>query len=433
MAYVLCAEGLGSHDLRPVIALPPFSSSTGGAQPVIILGRNLNTVREKEPEDEPHLDEIMKVSSNLIHVWVAEDGVVECKAMKDKAARVNETLLRREVVTKLEAGDLITLLPTSNHYQYRLQHAAPITSNLTSEFIRADGVEMTEQPAQVQVHSQDADTEPPQLNTSKHHEGEEGATTSSKSMDTMTELAKVTAGGSSSSTTAKAHDTEHVEAAAMDAMEGAGIIGEETVHDLASNDVIAVPTITMDEAMVIDVTAVGDRDLGRAGEDEVMEDDDDDGNYEDSSKDTPADDFDPYELREAIMDIRNGLDVHEFATGREFALGENMLASLRVAGIGDIAIPISLQDIARLKERSTQAPFGKGHETVIDVAVRNAFQIDAADVLKREDDPFFVTRIRRLAADLVSDLGINAKAIGMQVNLYKLLLYEPGCFFLKVC
>ena len=50
---------------------------------------------------------------------------------------------------------------------------------------------------------------------------------------------------------------------------------------------------------------------------------------------------------------------------------------LKVKGLGTIALPFLAQQAEALIQLSTQAPFGRGEETIVDTTVRNVWQISA--------------------------------------------------------
>ena len=52
---------------------------------------------------------------------------------------------------------------------------------------------------------------------------------------------------------------------------------------------------------------------------------------------------------------------------------------LRIDGIpGDIKLPLNVATARRLIRQARQAPYGIGSETIVDTAVRNTWELDAA-------------------------------------------------------
>ena len=60
------------------------------------------------------------------------------------------------------------------------------------------------------------------------------------------------------------------------------------------------------------------------------------------------------------------------------ALARAPPAGLFVDGIGSVDLPLGEGDAQRLIDKARQAPFGRGSETVIDTAIRNTWELDAA-------------------------------------------------------
>lgn len=97
-------------------------------------------------------------------------------------------------------------------------------------------------------------------------------------------------------------------------------------------------------------------------------------------------------------------------------------------------MPISLDNVQLLKSKASRAPFGKGAATVLDVNVRDAWQIDGSSVWSSDHPAFFQSSVHKLArSSLTEFLGVDADAMGIRVNLYKLLVYQVGGHFLRHC
>ncbi len=101
------------------------------------------------------------------------------------------------------------------------------------------------------------------------------------------------------------------------------------------------------------------------------------------------------------------------------------LPALEVEGVGRIALPLLESQARQLIEAAEAAPYGRGSETVLDPDYRRTWQIDAGRIRLRgaawEKD---LEAIVRRAAD---GLGVEGPVAAQP---YKLLIYEPGCFFL---
>lgn len=99
---------------------------------------------------------------------------------------------------------------------------------------------------------------------------------------------------------------------------------------------------------------------------------------------------------------------------------------LEVRGVEEIGFPLSVVQAKALIKAAHQAPFGKGSQTVVDTRVRSTWEIDASEITF--NNPDWATFITGVLDDIKPDLGLVEQTIG--ANLYKLLIYEEGGFFL---
>ncbi|HTE23631.1 2OG-Fe(II) oxygenase [Flavitalea sp.] len=99
---------------------------------------------------------------------------------------------------------------------------------------------------------------------------------------------------------------------------------------------------------------------------------------------------------------------------------------MTVRDIGEISFPVNATQAQALIGKARKAPFGKGSKTVLDTNIRSAWEIDADNVnFENSNWPKFVQAI---VEKVKPDLGIqDGKVVA---NLYKLLIYEKGDFFL---
>ncbi len=100
---------------------------------------------------------------------------------------------------------------------------------------------------------------------------------------------------------------------------------------------------------------------------------------------------------------------------------------LSVEGLEEIAYPINSLQAKTLIQVAHKAPFGKGSQTIMDETVRSAWEIDA-DKLYFEGQQWeaFLLKVIKI---LKPQLGIEAYEVTPQ--LYKMLIYEEGDFFLS--
>ncbi|HQX48957.1 MAG TPA: 2OG-Fe(II) oxygenase, partial [Planctomycetaceae bacterium] len=103
-----------------------------------------------------------------------------------------------------------------------------------------------------------------------------------------------------------------------------------------------------------------------------------------------------------------------------------VLPGLEVAGLGPVALPLTGIAAKELIACCHQAPYGKGTETVVDTKVRKVWELDPGQFeLLNPEWPGCVERI----TDAVREhLGLKEQTLDAQ--LYKLLIYEKGGFFL---
>ncbi len=111
-----------------------------------------------------------------------------------------------------------------------------------------------------------------------------------------------------------------------------------------------------------------------------------------------------------------------YATGKT----ESQLFSLSVTGIGAIALPLLPQQANALIQLAEPAPFGRGEATILDTSVRNTKQIAADQIsIKGKGWQSFLDST---VAAACQQLGVKTK---VSAELYKLLVYETGGFFVN--
>lgn len=94
---------------------------------------------------------------------------------------------------------------------------------------------------------------------------------------------------------------------------------------------------------------------------------------------------------------------------------------MAIDGVGNVPVPLRLEDLLKLKAIASKAPYGKGSETCFDATVRDSWQIDKGLV------SFDMAWVAKMVNNL-QHIGVERK---FDVNLYKLLIYEQGGHFLK--
>jgi 2OG-Fe(II) oxygenase superfamily len=128
-------------------------------------------------------------------------------------------------------------------------------------------------------------------------------------------------------------------------------------------------------------------------------------------------------LEDALSDVeRSG----SFLTSGSFELGIN--PGLELLGAGPIGLPLSGEMARRIIQASHTSPYGKGSETLVDESVRNSWELNADQFFLR--NPSWTGQIQKLLQTVVSGLGLKADPTQVRAEIYKLVLYEEGAFFL---
>ncbi|MBK7002325.1 MAG: 2OG-Fe(II) oxygenase [Rhodoferax sp.] len=114
--------------------------------------------------------------------------------------------------------------------------------------------------------------------------------------------------------------------------------------------------------------------------------------------------------------------------GDYFASGtvEAYLPQLEVEAVGRIALPLLPQQAQQLIAVATQAPYGRGGETLVDTTVRKTRQINADQV--KLGGRHWPQTLQEIINRVVSGLSVTGP---VSAELYKLLVYESGDFFVS--
>ena len=97
---------------------------------------------------------------------------------------------------------------------------------------------------------------------------------------------------------------------------------------------------------------------------------------------------------------------------------------LEVDGVGPVALPLLPIQAEQLVAVAERAPFGRGEETLVDTAVRRTWQIGADRVRIRGKR--WARTLDTIVARVADGLGVGEP---VAAELYKLLVYDRGCFF----
>ncbi|MES2707237.1 MAG: 2OG-Fe(II) oxygenase [Verrucomicrobiota bacterium] len=112
-----------------------------------------------------------------------------------------------------------------------------------------------------------------------------------------------------------------------------------------------------------------------------------------------------------------------------FAVAERMMTAmprLTVEGVGTVSFPVPAAQAEQLVKAARLAPYGRGEETILDTSVRKVWQISPASVSLggKGWDTAFPAILNGVCA------GLGCGAEGVSAELYKLLIYDEGGFFL---
>jgi hypothetical protein len=100
---------------------------------------------------------------------------------------------------------------------------------------------------------------------------------------------------------------------------------------------------------------------------------------------------------------------------------------LDVVGVGTISFPVPEFQAREIIRQSERAPYGRGEQTVVDTTVRKVWQI--APQKMRLSGTAWVETFKTILAQVVKGLGCQNANISAE--LYKLLLYDAGGFFVS--
>jgi 2OG-Fe(II) oxygenase superfamily len=115
-----------------------------------------------------------------------------------------------------------------------------------------------------------------------------------------------------------------------------------------------------------------------------------------------------------------------FLTSGSFQSGIN--PGLEVSGAGPISLPLLAETAKKIIQASHVSPYGKGGKTLVDKSVRKSWELNADQFSLR--NPAWSRQIEKLLQAAVSGLGLMTRPTEIKAELYKLLVYEEGAFFL---
>ena len=99
---------------------------------------------------------------------------------------------------------------------------------------------------------------------------------------------------------------------------------------------------------------------------------------------------------------------------------------VEVKGAGTLSFPIPGPQIEALVQHATQAPYGRGEETLVDTSVRNVWQISPGAV--KISGKSWAVNFENILSKVTAGLGCQDATVSAE--LYKMLVYGRGGFFL---
>jgi len=103
-----------------------------------------------------------------------------------------------------------------------------------------------------------------------------------------------------------------------------------------------------------------------------------------------------------------------------------MMPGLVVDGLGKVSLPLGSSQARELIGCCQQAPYGKGTQTLVDTSVRRVWELDSEHI--QLTNPKWPLLIDSIIEEVQEKLGLRSRKLTAQ--LYKLLVYEKGSFFL---
>ena len=98
---------------------------------------------------------------------------------------------------------------------------------------------------------------------------------------------------------------------------------------------------------------------------------------------------------------------------------------VEIDGVGLLSFPVPASQIEAVIRRAQRAPYGRGAHTIVDTAVRNAWQLDSADV--RIGGKAWEKTFHQIMSTVIAGLGCSG--MNVSATMYKLLIYETGGLF----
>lgn len=128
-------------------------------------------------------------------------------------------------------------------------------------------------------------------------------------------------------------------------------------------------------------------------------------------------------MKKQLLDILQSIEKPgSFCSSQEIS---PCFLELDVKNIGTIGLPLSQQQAKEIIAECHQAPYGKGTETIVDTSVRKVWELNPEQFEIK--NPQWQKILTDICGEIQTDLGV---ATDIYSEIYKLLIYETGSFFL---
>lgn len=105
---------------------------------------------------------------------------------------------------------------------------------------------------------------------------------------------------------------------------------------------------------------------------------------------------------------------------------EMPMPKIEIEGMGILSFPLPKTQIQQLIQGAALAPFGRGEETIVDTAVRKVWQLPLEKV--KISGATWEKHFKEILSEV--EVGLGCHDITVIAQLYKMLVYDEGCFFL---
>ena len=117
--------------------------------------------------------------------------------------------------------------------------------------------------------------------------------------------------------------------------------------------------------------------------------------------------------------------IESSGTFSAFGKMNSIFPGLMIQNVGEVSLPLSEHQAKEIVNQCEQAPFGRKEETIIDINVRNVWQVPSKMV--ELSNPEWNLVVEKACKEVANKLGLSDCKVHFE--LYKVLLYAKGSFF----